>query len=239
MLTTFILSQVGERQNELVYCSKPFDKLKLSEYIYAVAGRFSDKSSFFRCFRMKSDVVLAYYWKTTYPELKSGRKGLFVIIGFVIDKNLLYSCDSVISYTELFFRSLQEFFNISFEETVSDKFFIQLQNSVDDKMECLKECAINVKSLRFSCLLKMKRHRKGRKFPKAIYCLDNKDFFTNWAIFSFESLRFIKKGYWDISTLNDTTPSSFQILNNGERFPKELSRILLKFYHHHIYILIF
>ncbi len=239
MLTTFILSQVGEKQNELVYCNKPFEKLKLSEYLYNITGKLSDKSSFFRCFRMKKDVVLAYYWKTTYSELKSGRKGLFVIIGFIIDNNLLHNFEPVINYTKLFFRSLQELFNISFEETISDKFFIQLQNNVDSQMKSLKECAINVKSLRVKCLINIKYRRKGRNFPKAIYCVDNRDFFINWTIFSFEALRFVKRGYWDISNLKNTTPSSFQILNNGECFPKELSRILLKFYHHHFYILIF
>lgn len=48
--------------------------------------------------------------------------------------------------------------------------------------------------------------------------------FINWTNFSLEVLRFIKKGYWDISTLNDTTLSFFLMLNNGECFPKEISR---------------
>lgn len=42
------------------------------------------------------------------------------------------------------------------------------------------------------------------------YCVNNKDFFINWTIFSLEALRFIKRGYWDISTLNDTTSSFFK-----------------------------
>ena len=71
------------------------------------------------------------------------------------------------------------------------------------------------------------------------YCVDTKDFFINWTIFSLEALRFIKRGYWDISTLNDTTSSFFQMLYNGECFPKEVSKILLGCYHHHKYILIF
>ena len=239
MLTTFVLSQVGEKQNELVYCNKPIDKLKLSEYLYNVTGRFFDKSSFFRCFRIKNDVVLAYYWKTTYPEVKSGRKGLFVIIGFLIDNNLMHNFEPVIGYTKIFFHSLQELFGVSFEETVSDKFFIQLQGNVNNRMEQLKECMINAKSFRRRCFINIKCRRKGRNFPKAIYCVDNRDFFINWTIFSLEALRFIKQGYWDISTLNDTAPSFFQILNNGECFPKEISKISLRLYHQHKYILIF
>lgn len=43
--------------------------LKLSEYFYNISGKLYGKLSFFRCLRMKNDIVLAYYWKTTYSEV--------------------------------------------------------------------------------------------------------------------------------------------------------------------------
>lgn len=242
MLTTFILSQVGERQNELVYSTDLIDKDELSSYLYSLSGSPIDKPSFFRCFRMHRETVLAYYWKTTYTEVKSGRGGLFVIIGFLFDNELLHHCEPIIDYSRHFLVSLQDVFGVSFQEPVSDRFFSQLQYPVEDMLLQLHEQLIPADAFcsKHTFRLKQRMRYRMRKaaFPQALYCIDGSDFFIRWMVFAREALAYVRRGFWDISSLADTTPASFQVLCNGDLFPTAFSRLAVRRYRRYLYIII-
>lgn len=242
MITSFILSQVGEKQNELVFSSNSFDKQELSNCLYSISGKLTNKSSFYRCFRMHHKIVMAHYWKTTYSEIKSGRHGLFVIIGFIVDDILLPNYDSIIGYCRQFLRELQEVFYFSFSCPISDSLFSQLQLDTDDKMERLKMHFANVAVPEPSLYFK-KIWRKSypilAHLPQAIYCLDEFDDLTNWTIFFYESLHYIKQGCWDISSHMNTSPVSLQILNNKDHFPMNSVKVMLKRYQQCPYLLVF
>lgn len=242
MITSFILSQVGEKQNELIFSSKPIDKQELSNYLYSVSGRLLDKNSFYRCFRLRHKIVMAHYWKTTYSEIKSGRHGLFVIIGFIVDDVLLPNYDSIIGYCRQFLRELQEVFYFSFSSSISDPLFSQLQLDIGDKMEGLKMRFANVAVPEPKLYLK-KIWRKNYPIlghlPQAIYCLDESEDLTNWEIFFYEALHYIKQGYWDISSHMNTSPVSLQILSNGDHFPINSAKVTLKRYQQFPYLLVF
>lgn len=242
MITSFILSQVGEKQNELVFSSSQFDKQELSNYLYSISGGLLQKNSFYRCFRIRHKIVMAYYWKTTYSEIKSGRHGLFVIIGFIVEDVLLPNYDSIIGYCKQFLRELEEVFCFSFSSPISDSFFSQLQLDTDDKMEELKMRVSNV-AVPEPCLYLKKIWRKNypilRYFPQAIYCLGEFGELTNWAIFFYEALRYIKQGYWDISSHMNISPMCIQILNNGDHFPISSTKVSLKRYQQCPYLLVF
>lgn len=242
MLTSFILSQVGEKQNELVFSSKPIDKYELSNYLYSISGGLLDKTSFYRCFRLKHKIVMAHYWRTNYSEIKTGRSGLFVIIGFIIEDVLLPNYDLIIGYCVQFLRELQEVFPFTFSSPVSDLLFSQFQLDIDDKLERLKtyfaNAAIPEPNLYFKKIWR-KNYPVLSRFPQAIYCINESDDLSNWIVFFYEALRYIKQGYWDISSLVNTSPMSFCILNNGDRFPIDSVRITLKRYQQYQYLLIF
>lgn len=251
MLTAFVFSQVDESQNKLIYSTDPIDKSELSRYLYSVSGNVIEKTSFFRCFRMRHESVLAYYWKTNHTEVKSGRGGLFVIIGFVFDNALLPNYKLIIDYSRQFLYSLQTVFAFSFAVPVSDDFFLQLQNSVDDKLVQLEKQLIPVdvssskhfvhpiRALKRTRALKKVRALRKNVFPLALYCISSSDFYTRWEIFSYEALTYVNQDYWDISSLTDTTPASFQILRNGDHFPTNVSSVALKRYRVHLYMIVF
>lgn len=242
MITSFIFSQVGENQNELVFSSNPIDKQELSNYLYSVSGRLLDKNSFYRCFRLRRKIVMAHYWKTTYSEIKSGRHGLFVIIGFLVDDALLPNYDSIIGYCTQFLLELQEMFYFSFSNSISDSLFSQLQLDTEDKMEGLKMRFANVAVPEAKLYLKKswnKNYPILGCFPQAIYCLDECEELTSWKIFFYEALHYMKQGYWDISSHMNTSPVSLQVLNNEERFPINSTRVTLKRYQQFPYLLVF
>lgn len=242
MITSFILSQVGERQNKLVFASNPLNKQELSDYIYKLSGRLLDKNSFYRCFRMQRKIVMAHYWKTTYSEMKSGRHGLFVIIGFIVDDVLLPDYDSIIGYCSQFLHQLQEEFRISLSCPISDWFFSQLQTDSDDKMERFKlrfqNTAVPVPKLYRRKIGRMKC-AKPRHTPHTIYRLDSSDDLMDWEIFFFEALHYIHQGCWDISSHINTTPVVMQILNRNDCFPINYERAAFKRYRQHPYLLVF
>lgn len=242
MITAFILSQVGEKQNELVFSNNSIDKQELSKYLYTIPGGLLDKNSFLRCFRMRHEIVMAYYWKTTYREIKSGRHGLFVIIGFMIEDALLPNYDSVIGYCKQFLRELQKEFCFSFSSSVSDSLFSRLQLDMDDKVERLKmrfqNATAPVSKIQYSKIWR-NRYAIPWHIPQAIYCLDVADDLTNWEVFFFEALHYIKLGCWDISSCMNTSPVSIQILNKEDDFPGRYSNVTFKQYQHHPYLLVY
>lgn len=242
MITSFILSQVGEQQNELVFSSNSLDKQELSNCLYSISGKLLDKSSFYRCFRMRRKIVMAHYWKTTYSEIKSGRSGLFVIVGFIIDDALLPNYDSIIGHCKQFLCELQEVFSFSFSNPFSDSLFSQLQGDTGDKMEQLKtrftNAVIPEPSLFFGKIWR-KRHPTLVHIPQAIYCLHEVDGLTNWTIFFYESLRYIRQGCWDISSHTNTSPVSIQILNRKDPFPANSAKAIFKRYQQCLYLLAF
>lgn len=251
MLTAFILSQVGEDQNKLIYSTDSIDKSELSRYLYSASGNMIEKPSFFRCFRMRRESVLAYYWKTNCTEPKSGRGGLFVIIGFVFDNALLPCYKCIIDYGRQFFGSLQTVFGFSLAEPVSDTFFWQLQNPVDDKLDWLEKqlIPVNVSSPKhfiqpLRALNRIKAFIKSgvlkrNAFPVALYCVNGSDFYAQWAVFSCEALKYVNQGYWDISSIGGTTPASFQVLCNGDCFSADFSRVAVRRYQQYLYMTVF
>lgn len=242
MITAFILSQVGEKQNELVFSNNPIDKQELSKYLYTIPGGLLDKNSFFRCFRMRHEIVMAHYWKTTYREIKSGRHGLFVIIGFIIEDALLPNYDSVIGYCKQFLRELQEEFYFSFSSPVSDSLFSRLQLDTDDKIERLKMRFQNttppVPKIQCSKIWR-NRYAIPWHIPQALYCLEAVDDLTNWEIFFFEALHYINQGCWDISSCLNISPVSVQILNKEDDFPRSCSKVTFKQYQQCPYLVVF
>lgn len=242
MITSFILSQVGEKQNELVFSSAPIDKQELSDYIYKVSGNLLDKNSFYRCFRMQRKIVMAHYWRTTYREIKSGRHGLFVIIGFIVDEALLPSYDFVIGYCSQFLHELQGHFGICLSSPNSDLLFSQLQMDSNDIVEKFQlrfqNAAIPVPKLYYRKIWRIKS-AIPRHIPYAIYCLDSVEDLMHWEIFFFEALHYIRQGCWDISSHTNTSPVSMRILNKKDCFPINCGKVRLKRYRQYPYLLVF
>jgi len=236
-INPFILTQIGDKQNELILSTYSIDKAVLTDYIYSFYDELKDKDSFFRSFKMNEYIIAAYYWKTNIPEVGSGRLGLYVVIGFVITNNSNSAdglVDSFIFYSSHFFKILEDAFNISLSSSQSDTFYNAIQTKTEEKMNYVANRFINLKTtfpkarIRYNRPIFNTDNKKQIKIStiKYIYMLnDHPNFYESWMAFGRESLSLLKtKDMWDISTLKEYTPQTIVILENGNKIPTIVSK---------------
>lgn len=242
----FILSQVGEKQNELIMSGDSINKIEVSDLIYSFYEALKQKDTFFRCVKNGSYSIAALYWKTNFPELSSGRKGLYIVIGF-----LLNDCDENFdvfwSYSMNFFRILENQFGISMQDRDSDQLFEIIQQGETEKLKKLEiECQKleqSFKNISFKKIFCRKEGILQRNFKKIsyLYILNNTpDFYANWTAFMYEAFSLISKcGNGDITNLDDYTMFSIHILQNGDKMPElDICKARVKKYRNYKYLIV-
>lgn len=248
-INPFILTQVRERQNELVLNLEPFDKQKLSESLYSFWGAWEEKLTFFRCYRVtKNEIVAAYYWRTTRTEPGSGRDGLYVVIGFKISD---CSFRHFMTYSNNFFVALEKSFGISMDEPVSDALFDRFQGDVNEMKENLLQCCkpdipIFPDKLLFGerrlqwLFYKSQRRKKQASDLSYLYIMKNgSDFYARWNVFMNEAFKLLRaQGYGDISSLEKYTINSLVLLKNGDKIPEGIVSGKLESYRREKYLVL-
>lgn len=245
----FILTQVREKQNELVMNLEPFDKQKLSESLYSFWGAWEKELAFFRCFRVQRDeIVAAYYWRTTRTEQDSGRDGLYVIIGFIMsDCNYNY----FMTYCNNYFNELEKRFGISMEDTICDALFDQLQGDANEKLNALHaSCKPVIPEfsdkwlfsefrLRRLFFRSQRRKKQGADLSYLYMMNSSPDFYTRWSVFMNEAFKMLRRqGYSDISSLEKYTVNSLMLLKNGDKIPEEITSAKVRKYRKEKYLVL-
>lgn len=225
-INPFILSQVKEKQNELIMTTESIDKIEVSNVVYSFYDAMSDKETFFRCVKTKEYIIAALYWKTNIPEISSGRTGLYVVIGFLLT-DYEGNYDGFLSYSMNFFRTLENQFGVSMQKKDADELFEMIQQDVTDTLQKLEAACKKLKhgiygiSLRKSFKREIMKDKRitGKKIY--LYMLnDVPDFYADWTAFMDEAFFLISEyGYGDVSSLEAYTMCSIRILQNGWKMP--------------------
>jgi hypothetical protein len=250
-INPFILTQIGDKQNQLILSPAGLEKAALSDYVYSFFDTLNDRISFFRCLKMNGSIVTAYYWSTSIPEKDSNRCGLYVIIGFITDDYSKWF-DDFTWVTRKFYEIMEDVFRISFSDELSDELFTILQTETDEKMEDIQnrfqKSIITLpkstmpkptsnawfKKPRTALDMSQNQHTK----IKYIYQLNERpNFFDNWDVFAKEALYVLNQGGWDVSTLDSCTPDSLILLENGCKIPLQVSKANIGEYQDCKYIL--
>lgn len=224
MIRPFILSQVGEKQNELIFSPDQINLLELSEIIYVFFDKLRKKRSFFRCVKCKNQIIAAYYWKSCVPEPNSGRLGLYVVIGFIIPSKE-FNFDYFWRFSSAFFRMFEDHFSVNLKCNISDRFFLQIQNNTTEKMEMFLKKYIFLLDVCFEAQHVQKLSKLHMSYgisdhtSALIYMMNfGRSFYDDWAAFIYESFLIMNnKKEVDISTLKGYTSASLQILQNGKK----------------------
>lgn len=227
-INPFIFSQVGEKQNETVLAIDGMDKDELTEYLYSFYDQMKEKTSFFRMFRMKRSIVAAYYWSTDIPEVLSERRGLCVVLGFLLDDRAGQT-EGLEWFSRQFFETLEKLFKVSLDAEKSDDFFRILQGQPDEKLEMLRKAGEKFREH----IPEFGQIRNPFSLPRAgskkryIYMLNkNPDFCDSWNAFCREALNMIgRQCCWDISTLEGFTPQMICILENGSKIERNFGKV--------------
>lgn len=245
-INPFILSQVGEKQNELILNINAIKKDELSNSIYSFYNALKNKCTFLRCYKIGDEIVAAYYWKTNHLEEGSNRSGLYVIIGFIIKEFCMRDFDLFVLYSSNFFRILENNIEISMLENSSDHLFEEIQIDTDYKMERLKDkcnnldCVFPLGHFDKSCYIYKFLKKEKIKSMQYLYMLNNEyDFFADWTVFMYEAFRIVDLiGFGDVSSLEGYTTYSLQILENGDKIPPNIgNKIMSKEYKDYKYLI--
>ncbi len=225
-INPFILSQVREKQNELIMAADPIDKIQVSDIIYSFYEAIKEKDTFLRCVKNDQYAIAALYWKTNFPEESSGRKGLYVVIGFLLNDfdgnfNVFWS------YSTNFFKILESQFGISMQSEDSDKLFEIIQQDATETLkkietECKKlQYNLNNISLKNTFWIRKRISWRNLENIRYLYILNNTpDFYANWTAFMYEAFILInKRNDVDVSNLDNYTMFSIYILQNGDKMP--------------------
>lgn len=248
-INPFIISTVRDNQNETILTLDVIDKTQLIDSLYSFYEQLNEKESFFRIFKIRNSLAMVYYWNTNNPEMYSERCGLYVIIGFIIEeyKSVIGKPQNIMGidyFCRHFFELIEKEFQISLQEIKSDQFFRLLQNKVDKNIETLQAESLRLRDsipefIHRHYLNTMIKFGKSR-MKRCIYMLNESPLFTDtWSAFCREAFDMIYRyNSWDISTLNNFTPQTLKILENGSKVPSDFSRIWKKDYERYSYLLL-
>jgi|GEM_PF-4350979 len=155
MASPFIVTHVGENQHQVVLASKCISEERDSfvSKLYSVFDNVSlgdEYPSFIRLFDYNGNIIVSHYWATTIPEVGSGRKGLFVILGLSFPSfYFLKYTEVAIEYMNSFFISVQNEFWLSGDGLnciFSDDLYRKLQDDTEQKMEKLYNRYLGISS---------------------------------------------------------------------------------------------
>lgn len=230
----FIITQVGDQQNEFVYASNNImdNRSDFSQYLYTKLEFKKVTDSLMRCFTYKDKVVFVYYWECTINENISNRKGLYVLVGVCIPKKFFIKNFSNICYLiNKYFSLLSIKFNIDFENSYSNKFFKLLQNDNNKSFTEINDI-LNMKSTLSpnKCIYNIKYHNI---YNKTIMIFDD-NFNNRVLIFNYEALLLIKSlrgDNFDISTNKYISQVTINFIKNRTLINENISNAAIRQIH--------
>ena len=162
----FIITQIGECQNEFILSPHKLfvDKDNFSKSLYAQVDSKNISDTFLRTYAYKDDIVLVCFWATNITEELSQRKGLYVVCGIVVDKDVFSENSYLAGYYFFQLMSLLAQYTQSEVNSLnSDDCYLKLQMDAYAIMNSLYEtyCHFITSSSRKAIRLKIHNQNHG------------------------------------------------------------------------------
>lgn len=112
----FAMSQIGELQNEFLLFPQYHiqEKDTLLRVLFSEIDERRITDSFFRVVTFEKNVVIVHYWATTHKEVNSGRDGLFVVCGLIVQTDMFKkNISKVCTLASKYFQIIESYNQIS------------------------------------------------------------------------------------------------------------------------------
>ncbi|MDO4330913.1 MAG: hypothetical protein Q4C66_16475 [Lachnospiraceae bacterium] len=165
-------------------------------------------TSFFRLFKLDDEVVAVYYWKSDEYEPGTSRKGIYVVIGFIVEKPDELDINELIEYSCMFFSTAEKISNVSFSDAVADEFFRWIQKGETDLIQkFISEIgSINTyysgkrKHIQWKkYYLKFKKYFRAKLVQNVYFLSNDISFMEYWSVFLQEAYNLYVSGIADIT----------------------------------------